>query len=235
MSKIYTPQIFWREVLVLGLVMLGATFAFTEYIHPALGWPAGGPVPGRSLIMVVFILLFAHAHAGGFKGIGLKWAGPIWLIPLFGLLIVAANLFVLQHLKDIVAGYFVQKPADLGPLLTIYGDLGLYFIWLGIAWTAAAFGEEVIFRGYLLNRVAELLGSNWLAWLAAIFVQALLFALAHAYQGLGSMLTHGIGAIFSGVFFLLFQRSLWPLIIAHGVWDSLGLTLIYMHGAPTTG
>lgn len=35
----------------------------------------------------------------------------------------------------------------------IEGNLPLFLLWLGIVWTAAAFGEEMFFRGYLVTRL----------------------------------------------------------------------------------
>ncbi len=234
MTTQYDSRRFFRELALLGLVALGATLLFTQIVYPALGWPVDGPVPGRSIFLAAVILLLAKDHADGLSGIGLKWGAHKWLIPIFGIAIVAVNLLALSPIKDAIATAFNLPESDIGPLAAIHGDLSLYFVWLAIVWTAAAFAEEIIFRGFLLNRIAEILGKTWGAWLAAVFCQAVIFAIGHAYQGIGGMLRIGVGAIFSGLFFLLFRRSLWPLIIAHGVWDTLGLTLIYLNGTPST-
>jgi len=106
--------------------------------------------------------------------------------------------------------------------------------WLAIAWSAAAFGEEIVFRGYLQTRVAGLLGGGGAAWATAIVVQAGLFGAGHAYQGAGVVVTTFVSGLFSGALFLALRRNLWPLILAHGIWDTLGLWLIYLRGAPST-
>jgi len=49
-----------------------------------------------------------------------------------------------------------------------------------------------------------------------------------------SALKVGIGALFSGVFFLIAGRNLWALILAHGIWDTAVVTLIYLTGTPST-
>ena len=73
-----------------------------------------------------------------------------------------------------------------------------------------------------------------LAWSFAITVQAIVFGFGHLYAGPGTALTAGFGALFSGVYFLIAGRNLWALILAHGVWDTLGVTLMYLNGTPST-
>jgi hypothetical protein len=50
----------------------------------------------------------------------------------------------------------------------------MLLLWLGIVWTAAAFGEEMFFRGYLITRLETALGgSSFAPFLAVIFAAAL--------------------------------------------------------------
>jgi len=39
-----------------------------------------------------------------------------------------------------------------------------------IVWVFAAFGEEILFRGYYMKALAELLGNNNKAWLFSAFI-----------------------------------------------------------------
>src|SRR5262249_26615337 len=64
-----------------------------------------------------------------------------------------------------VLGLFVTKPMqvrflggapDLSALRPMVGNLKLALFGWAAAWTLAAFGEELVWRGYLLNRVAGL-------------------------------------------------------------------------------
>ena len=64
----------------------------------------------------------------------------------------------------------------------------------------------------------------------AILFQGALFGLAHAYQGYGGVMVIGLSAVVSGVYYLIAGRNLWPLIVLHGTWDSMGLTLLYLKG-----
>lgn len=91
----------------------------------------------------------------------------------------------------------------------------------------AAFGEEFFFRGFLLTVIAEALGASRAAWIAAVLVQAIGFGLVHAYQGPVQAISIGIGGAVYGGAFLVAKRNLWPVILAHGINDTLGLILLY--------
>lgn len=55
----------------------------------------------------------------------------------------------------------------------------------------------------------------------------------HLYQGLGGALMTGAVGVLFGVLYLVMKRNLWPLIIAHGIIDTLTLTQIYLLPPPT--
>ena len=108
------------------------------------------------------------------------------------------------------------------------GNLSLFLFLLPFVWLFAAFGEEFFYRGYLMTRFAQFMGETRLAWGVALVAQAILFGAAHAYQGpVGMVGTALLGAI-SGAATLLWRRNLWPAIIAHGLQDTLGFTLLYL-------
>jgi membrane protease YdiL (CAAX protease family) len=112
----------------------------------------------------------------------------------------------------------------------VRGNLPMYLLWLVIVWTVAAFGEEMFFRGYLVTRLQNVFADIKFGVVLAVFVPALLFGLAHVYyQGLrGLVFTGAIGLAF-GTMFLLFKRNLWPMVLWHGIVDTLTFTAIFMN------
>lgn len=63
-----------------------------------------------------------------------------------------------QFVVDPLTRPFMHYAAGANPMEGMHGSSGV-FRWLGIIWTYAAFGEEIGYRGYLLNRVADLGGT----------------------------------------------------------------------------
>ncbi len=119
------------------------------------------------------------------------------------------------------------RPQDLGRLGDIQHDTTRYLVLLiPIGWGTAVFGEELVFRGFLNTRLATGFGGGRAAIAVSVAVQALLFGLGHAYLGpRGIMNAAAIGLVSGGVYWAN-GRNLWPLVIAHGLVDSVGLTLL---------
>src|SRR2546422_9570148 len=97
-----------------------------------------------------------------------------------------------------------------------------------VAWTLAAFGEEFVYRGYLLTRIARVLGDTPRAWLGALAVTSMLFGAGHAYQGVSGMITAGLGGFAFGLLYLGTGRNLWVSVSAHGPMDTVGCLLAFL-------
>ena len=95
-------------------------------------------------------------------------------------------------------------------------------------WIAAAIGEEIFFRGLLLPKFAALFGGGRLTLALAVLAQAIWFGAGHISQGLSGMIMAGaIGAVLGAFFLTRARRALLPLIIAHGMIDTVWVTIHY--------
>ena len=109
----------------------------------------------------------------------------------------------------------------------IAGNLGNALLALALVWTFAAFGEELAYRGYLLNRAAEAFGSTVPAfWLAAV-VSAVLFGYGHFYKGPAGILDSGVAGLILAAAYLLTGRNLWTCVLAHGFIDTFAVAWLY--------
>ncbi|MDE2630905.1 MAG: CPBP family intramembrane metalloprotease, partial [Alphaproteobacteria bacterium] len=87
--------------------------------------------------------------------------------------------------------------------------------------TRAATMEETLFRGYGIERTAELTGSRWLAGA----VTWVLFTLAHlSAWGWAQLIVAGYGGLVLTVLYL-WRRDLVSNMIAHWVTDGAGFLL----------
>ncbi len=111
-------------------------------------------------------------------------------------------------------------------------DNPFYYIFAitAIAWVSAGFGEEVVFRGFILRNLTVLFGDSKIGLGVAVVAQAAVFAILHLNQDVGGAIAVFILALFFGGFFLKVGRNLWPLIIAHGLFDSFQFSLLYFFG-----
>ena len=94
----------------------------------------------------------------------------------------------------------------------------LNFIFLAVA---AGVCEEVIYRGFMVTYLREVLGTTPLATAAVLIIPAISFGLGHFYQGGRAVLKIILMAILFG-FFYLRTGTLWPLMLLHTAIDIVG-------------
>lgn len=146
-----------------------------------------------------------------------------------GLLTLLSDLYLLEPL---LMRRFGTKP-NLEEFAPIQGNILLLLVSvILIAWLLAAFGEEMAYRGYVLNRFRELLGGGSFAWIMAVLVVSSLFGFIHLWQGvIGVVMAIKAGLIFGGLY-LMARRNLWLPLITHGVYDTGALVLIFLGTYP---
>jgi membrane protease YdiL (CAAX protease family) len=151
----------------------------------------------------------------GWPGIGLTRfrAGDLGI----GLLLWAASFILVLVLAQLFSR-FGQREVDFLP-----EGLPLWFRLLqavSIAVTAG-FTEEVVVRGYAQTRLEQLRAPT----AAILLVPTAIWAVLHVYQGLGAALTiFGLGLLYA--WYYQQTRRLWPLILAHGLFNMTQLVFI---------
>lgn len=110
--------------------------------------------------------------------------------------------------------------------------LGRPFVFIsylvGVVWIGAALGEELLMRGFLLNRLSDYFGKSKLGWSIALVLHAIIFGTLHAYQGLPGIIGTAVVALIFGGIYLLAKRRLFPVIIGHGIINTISLTAYYI-------
>jgi membrane protease YdiL (CAAX protease family) len=218
------------ELAVFGALALALRIGFDP-----LFWQFAGPA--SLLATLACVAFYLRRRGEGWSELG--------LIPLKGLkakLMVLPQALLVFGLFGVAVASVLQISEALGwdfmkdipPGVedrwgAVEGNLPLFLLWLGIVWTAAAFGEEMFFRGFLVTRTLALFRGVPFAAVFAVLIPALLFGLGHFYyQGLrGLVTTTAIGIAF-GAAFLLLKLNLWPLVLIHGIVDTINFTVLYL-------
>jgi membrane protease YdiL (CAAX protease family) len=140
---------------------------------------------------------------------------------------VAATVVAQLAQQLAVAPLTGGQEADISRFDRIRGNPGVLVTTLISVWFNSAFGEELIWRGFLLTRVAHVLGGSRGATWAGVAISTVLFGLLHLYQGFAGVVSTGtVGLVFC-VFFVLGKRNLWMLIVAHGLMHLMAFAALY--------
>ena len=145
-----------------------------------------------------------------------------------GLALEAFQLFISQPLLVRV----LKKQPDLELFRALNGNVKWTLIAIVGAWTLAAFGEEMVYRGYLMNRVADLMNRTRWAWVVSLIAVHIGFGLAHAYQGITGIIDEGLAGFLFGVIYLRNGRNLAVPVIAHGLGDTIDFLLVFLGKYP---
>ena len=118
-------------------------------------------------------------------------------------------------------------PVDLSSLNSLEGDLQTTLIWLGVVWATAAFGEEIIFRGFLMRQGVKFFGDSKISLVFIILIISSFFGYMHMQQGLtGQLVAGSTGALLSIIFYLR-KYDLWFMVMVHGFFNTLGILTYY--------
>jgi hypothetical protein len=168
----------------------------------------------------------------GWRSVGLSlptgWRRALALGTLAGIVLELLSAFVIE---PSLARLF-EKSADLSDFRPLVGNVGLLLVVLLANWTLAAFGEEMVYRGYLMNRVAGLGEGAWWAWAVSLVAVSAVFGWGHVDQGLTGQVQAALDGLLLGLLYLGARRNLLVPIVSHGVSNSLAFVLIYFGRYP---
>jgi len=175
------------------------------------------PLASRDLFwwpLVVVILLYVRfVERRPFASIGFR--RPDWSTLLIGLALGLFVHYVVFWVASVIVTDF-HLPTGGGAQAALAIDTAPLWYRVIIV-TRGGFGEEVLFRGYMIERMEELTGSRVVAGVTSVVV----FSLAHlAYWGWTPL----VGVTLAGIVTTLvyqWRRDLWANIIGHWLADAL--------------
>lgn len=148
-----------------------------------------------------------------------------------GVVMWSFEFFVEMPLLHKLLGYW----PDLTTFNDLVGSVPLLAVYLVLNWVLAAFGEEMMWRGYALPRIAQFCGTGLRAWVIALIVVNAAFGLAHLYQGPSGMIQATAAGVLLGVLYLATGRNLVAPVLAHGVSNSIDFVVMYLGLYPGVG
>ena len=144
---------------------------------------------------------------------------------------VAMELFELFVSQPLLARWIGKMP-DLSDFADLVGNLKLLLIYLALVWVLGALGEELVYRGYLMNRAAGLFRNPKTGWTVSLVAVSVAFGCAHLDQGSTGMVENILNGLLLGGLYLACGRNLAVPVIAHAFSDTLDFLLIYLGSYP---
>lgn len=191
---------------------------------------AADNVPLALLSMPVAWLLIwglLWLRRSGWKEFGLKRPQSLMRTVLFGV----GGAVVLHIIVGVILGPLIIKltgqQVDTSRFDPLRGNLFALISGLVIVWTFAAFGEEMIFRGYLMNRLAALFERKKMGWIVGLIISSVIFGLGHSYQGISGIMLTGIVGVVYALAYLAARYNLWVPILIHGIYDTSAFVFIF--------
>lgn len=198
-------------------------------------WTYAGPISLLASLAVATLRLKSNGE--NWQSIGLKHDSShlkliLWIL---GALVVT---ILMGNIAAQIATSLVTNPETLSEQSIAYtqnrfadipGNLSLYLVWIAISWVIGGLTEELLFRGFLISRLENLMSKLPFAIVYAIIIQALIFGQQHMYyQGAIGLVETGIIGVVSGIIYILCKRRLWALVISHGLANTLGMTMLFL-------
>jgi membrane protease YdiL (CAAX protease family) len=209
------------------LLAICAAWVLTRWaLYPALSVPANAPMILRPIAGFLTAWLLLCRRGQSFVDVGFGRPASLWRALLGAALLYLAQMAASEWLSPWLADV-LHAQSQPSIILYIRGKLVPFLGWLAIGWLVGAFAEELLFRGFLLRRLSQLVGGGALGAALGVLGQAVLFGALHLYAGPFAFVHSAIFAVLSGAAFLLAGQNLWPLILVHGVWNSLGVWSVY--------
>jgi membrane protease YdiL (CAAX protease family) len=176
-----------------------------------------------TLMLLGLLLLLRFLCGERFRDLNLKGA-RWWQDVLGGIGLTVLTLGTSFFLGPVIGRLLPGNPQSVDNMLIgLVEDPLKLVLFLGPGLALGAAGFEELTRVFLLTRWWKIASGTAWRWLG-VFVSAVMFGLAHLYQGPGGIANTAITGLILAIVYLRFGR-IWPLIVSHYLHDALQIGL----------
>jgi len=199
------------------------SYAFIDYplsLARALMWA-----------MLVAALVSVWRRHVGWRGIGFfrprSWTAVLLIGVSGGISLQLLSIYALEPLLFQLTGA-APDYSDLVNMGELAGNWQLLGLSIVMMWIMGALLEEFFFRGYLLNRIADLFSERRRGLAAGLVLSSALFGANHVNYGVPVVIESGLFGIVFAALYLGTRCNLWTPLILHGVVNTTFLVLAYL-------
>lgn len=225
-SAIDRPSITRRSALIDLLLVVATMVAVKQALLPVTQLYAG---PASTFTAMILATLLLRRRGSSWRDLGFTW--PKSWLKTAGLTLLTMAFFILcTQTMAVFADAFFEDVQTGTRFSHIEGNLSAYIVIMLLVWTHGSFFEELLFRAFIISKLSASFGGMWRGDIGALLISSVFFGYRHAYyQGIHGALITGAGGFAFGLFYLWFgRRNIMPLILAHGIFNTLGQTFRFL-------
>jgi membrane protease YdiL (CAAX protease family) len=188
------------------------------------------PIPFFTYAPVCFLLLIWLLRRQGesLASIGFSFSRFSWKTIPIGIFFAAGWTLVFRYgIEPLFKNIFHLKDADVSAFYFIRKSPVAYLCIVVAGWVIGGWYEEIIFRGFIHNRVMRFFSGSKSSFAIAAVFTSFVFGLYHIQQGMSGVIH---AALFSAIPIYLMYRykgNLWYGMLFHAMYDTIGLSWIF--------
>ncbi len=211
-------------------------YAFIKLVLPLAG---ENPILKQVVIWSANILMLFYVWAGlklrgeswkdfglTFNSISMRSTIKVILLSLLVFVLAVAGFIIGSIIMANITG--IPEGANMSGYDYMKDNIGMLFLTLAGVYIVSSFGEEVIYRGFLITRISQLGNDSKRATIIAIILSSIIFGLIHYEWGPMGMVQTGFMGLALGICYIKLKRRLWILILAHAYMDTILMVQMYL-------
>lgn len=220
------------------LLVFIAVFAFIGLMRPLVG---DNPVLKQATVWIANILMLIIVWLGlklrgeslkdfglGSKSISWREVMKVFLFSLIVFVLAVAGFIIGSIIMANITG--IPESANMSGYDYLKDNIGMLLLTLGGVYIVSSFGEEIIYRAFLINRISELGQGTKKATIIAVILSSIIFGLVHYEWGAMGIVQTGFMGLALGICYIRFKKKLWILILAHAYMDTILMVQTYLAG-----
>lgn len=190
-----------------------------------------------NVVMLIIVYLGLRLRGQTWAHLGLSFAKPrratVVRTLLLSLVVCAAGAaaFVLSGVVLApISG--IPESVDLSGYDYLYHNLPMLIVALIGVYIVSSFGEEVIYRAFLITRIEEMGSGGKGVRLLAVLISSAVFGLVHFDWGLLGIGQTAVFGLVMAIAYVKLKRNLWINVLAHAYMDTMLLVpLFFVQGS----
>ena len=185
-----------------------------------------------NILMLVLVFTGIKLRGEGLNHFGLSFKKFNWK---FGLKTFLQSLvvFVLALIGFIIGSIImanitgIPEASDMSNYAYLNDNVWMLCLTLGGVYIVSSFGEEIIYRAFLINRISELGLTSKTGKTIVVLISAIIFGFVHYSWGPMGIVQTAFMGLALAISYLYLKKKIWVLIIAHAYMDTILMLQIY--------